>query len=419
MIFTFYRSLLIAVFTCRMEIFFLSLLILSGICLFHTYWFYPRLLRWLTAKKELAVPEFPDEAPFVSVLMAVYNEEQVIAKKIETLLQSNYPAAQVSIFIGSDNSSDGTNAILAAFQEQDSRIHFFPFQERHGKPGIINHLYKEAIRFQSPSPDHLLLITDANVMLHPDCLRSLSRHFQNDKIAIVDAHMQHVGIQDEGISRSEDQYLSGEVMLKNREGRLWGTMIGPFGGCYVLRSDYFSPVPANFLVDDFYIAMRVFERGGQAINDLDAACFEAVSHEWQEEYRRKARISTGNYQNLFTFRHLWWPPVRPLSFAFFSHKVLRWLGPFFLIIFLAASLFLSLLFDNYWYHWLFLCVIVFYFALPLADLLLHQLGIQWRFIRNIRYFFLMNLALLTGFFRFIKGVNNNVWEPPKRQQLPS
>lgn len=402
-----------------MELLFLFILFFSGACLVHTYWFYPKLIRRLAARKPEVVPTFPQEAPFVSILMAVYNEEKVIAQKVDTLLALDYPAERIRIFIGSDHSSDGTNAILEAYRQQDPRIHFFPFEERRGKPGIINTLYKEALQFEPASSRHLLLITDANVMLDPACLRSLTRHFQDDTIAIVDAHMQHVGLQEEGISRSEDQYLSGEVLLKHAEGKLWGTMIGPFGGCYVLRSDYYSPVPAKFLVDDFYIAMRVFERGGKAINDLDAACYEAVSHEWREEYRRKARISTGNYQNLVTFRHLWWPPFRPLNFAFFSHKVLRWLGPFFLLLFFAASLLLVLLFDNYWYTWLFLSVIVFYFALPILDLILYQLSIQWKFVRNVRYFFLMNLALLTGFFRFIKGVNDNVWEPPKRQQLPT
>lgn len=402
-----------------MEILFLLLLLLSGTSLVHTYWFYPKLIAWLAAKKKSPKPAFPREAPFVSVLMAVYNEEKVIANKMETLLQQDFPSDRIRIFIGSDNSSDGTNAILGAFAKDEPRIHFFPYKERNGKPGVINRLYEEATEQEPAAPQHLLLITDANVMLHPECLKNLTRHFQQENLAIADAHMQHVGLQEEGISRSEDQYLSGEVLLKHHEGKLWGTMIGPFGGCYVLRSDYFSPVPSNFLVDDFYIAMRAFERGGKAINDLDAACYEAVSHEWREEYRRKARISAGNYQNLTTFRHLWWPPVTPLGFAFFSHKVLRWLGPFFLCIFFTASLLLMLLFDNYWYTWLFLCVIVFYFALPILDIFLHQLGIQWRFVRNIRYFFLMNLALLTGFFRFIKGVNDNVWEPPKRQQLPT
>lgn len=403
-----------------MEILFLTLLFISGFCLFHTYWLYPRILQWVANKKTVSVPPFSTKSPpLVSVLMAVYNEEKVIAEKLDTLLQLNYPSKQLLFFVGSDHSSDQTNSILTEYQSKSDRIFFFPYQERKGKPGVINRLYQEAVKQRSASPQHLLLITDANVMLHKNCLRALSRHFQNQEIAIVDTHMQHIGLQTKGISRSEDQYLSGEVLLKHAEGKIWGKMIGPFGGCYCLRSDYFSPIPANFLVDDFYIAMRVFERGGKAINDLEAICYEAVSHDWREEFRRKARISTGNFQNLSMFRHLWWPPTKALSFAFFSHKVLRWLGPFFLLTFLLGSFLLWMLFDNYLYTWLFLSLIVFYFALPILDVLLRKLDVQWQFIRNIRYFFLMNLALLIGFFRFIKGVNTNVWEPPNRQQLPT
>lgn len=374
----------------------------------------------LARKVPTTLPPRPAQAPFVSVLMAVYNEEKVIAEKMETLLGQQYPPHQLQFFVGSDHSSDQTNSILEAYATQDDRIHFFPFPTRTGKPGVINKLYQEAVNISPASSGHVLLITDANVMLAKDCLAKLTRHFrEGDPLAIVDAHMQHVGLQAAGISRSEDQYLTGEVRLKHHEGKVWGTMIGPFGGCYCLRSDFFNPVPANYLVDDFYMAMRAFEMGGQAINDLEAVCHEAVSHEWQEEFRRKARISTGNYQNLRTFQHLWWPPLRPLQFAFFSHKVLRWMGPFFLLLCYVCTLLLWILTDNYLYGWLFLLMNVFYFALPIFDILLRNMGIQWRFVRNIRYFFLMNLALLIGFFRFIKGVKNNVWEPPKRQQLPS
>lgn len=404
-----------------MEILLQAILLLCFFFLFHTYWLYPRIMKRLAGELQGEALPFPTVSPpFVSVLMAVYNEEKVIGEKMETLLEQVYPKEQIQFFIGSDHSTDQTNDILQNYAVQDERIHFFPFQNRTGKPGVINKLYEEAIDRRPASSRHILLITDANVMLNADCLANLTRHFgRDDQLAIVDAHMQHIGLQAAGISRSEDQYLTGEVLLKHHEGLVWGTMIGPFGGCYCLRSDYFSPVPANYLVDDFYMAMRAFELGGRAINDLSAVCREAVSHDWREEFRRKARISTGNYQNLRTFRHLWWPPTQPLQFAFFSHKVLRWLGPFFLMMIYLGSGLLWYCNHNYLYRWLFLLLNVFYFALPILDALLRNLGIQWRFIRNIRYFFLMNLALLIGFFRFIKGVKNNVWEPPKRQQLPS
>jgi len=192
-------------------------------------------------------------------------------------------------------------------------------------------------------------------------------------------------------------------------------MIGPFGGCYALRSTYFSEIPPNFLVDDFYIAMRVFEQGGDALSDLEAVCYEAVSHEIREEFRRKSRISSGNYQNLFTFRHLWWPPTNNLGFAFFSHKVLRWLGPFFLLGLLCSMIPLACA-GNIFYRILFFTIVTAVLILPALDYFLKNWNINLLPLRGIRYFILMNLALLEGFIKFLKGIKSNVWEPPRRNQ---
>ena len=150
-----------------------------------------------------------------------------------------------------------------------------------------------------------------------------------------------------------------------------------------------------------------------AINEQNAICYEGVSHEISEEYRRKSRISAGNFQNLSTFPHLWWPPFAPLQFAFFSHKVLRWIVPFLLIIMLITLVGLSLM-GNLFYALLLVLLVSGLFFVPLLDVLLKKIGINFSLLRNIRYFLMMNLALLEGFFKYIKGIRSNVWEPTKR-----
>ena len=289
----------------------------------------------------------------------------------------------------------------------------FPSRSDRAKPVVVNQLVAAAQKAYSDAENHILLITDANVMLGTNSVFHLAKHFRNPEIVIVDAHMVHTGMQEDGISIPENQYITSEVMLKNREGMVWGKMIGPFGGCYTIRADHYSKVPNTFLVDDFYITMRAFEQGGNAINELNAVCYEAVSHEMKEEFRRKARISAGNFQNLLTFPHLWWPPVKPLSFAFFSHKVLRWFGPFLLIFTLLSSLMLGFYF-NLFYLVLFLFLFGVLVVLPLLDLILDRLNINITPLRAVRYFVFMNIALLSGFIKFINGIKNNVWEPPKR-----
>ena len=250
-------------------------------------------------------------------------------------------------------------------------------------------------------------------MLTPEVLRHLTKHYKREEVVVVDAHMVHTGMKAEGISKAENEYISTEVNLKYMEGLIWGKMIGPFGGCYAIRSNYFTEVPPNFLVDDFYITMKALEQGGQAINDLKAVCYESVSHEIKEEYRRKSRISAGNFQNLTTFRHLWWPPFKALNFAFFSHKILRWLGPFFILLMVLTSGLLALQ-DMLFYRFFFPLFLFLILGVPALDVLSKKLGFNFLPFRAIRYFFTMNLALLEGFFKFVKGIQKGTWEPPKR-----
>lgn len=389
----------------------------SLLCILHTYAFYPLLLALLARKKRpnnmFFQPE--DTWPGVSILMSVYNEERVIQQKLESLASLSYPPGSLRIYIGSDHSNDRTNELVAGFATRYPHFSFYPFAQRRGKPGVINELAEQARRHWPAADHHIFVITDASVIMPPEVLLRMVRHFKNPEISLVDSHLVHTGFRQAGISRAEGRYISTEAQLKHLESILWGKMIGPFGACYAVRSSYFTAVPPNFLVDDFYIAMKVFEQGGKAINDLEAACYEAVSHEIAEEYRRKARISAGNFQNMAVFRQLWWPPFKPLNFAFFSHKILRWLVPFFLILALLSSAGLAWR-GNLFYQLLFCVLVGGVFLAPLADIVLKQLKINFLLLRGAHYFIKMNLALLEGFFKYIKGIRSNVWEPTKRNE---
>jgi len=391
------------------------LLWLSLLSVLHSYLLYPLLLRWLARGKQPNRLAFSGEEgwPQVSVILSAYNEQEVIRQKMDSLLGLDYPENRISLYIGSDCSSDQTNAIISEYAARHPRLRFFPYTRRRGKPGVINDLADRAIEEWGRGPGHIFILTDASVMMDSHCASALARHFKNPEIDLVDAHMIHVGMKEGGISRAEDEYISSEVRLKYREGLVWGKMVGPFGGCYALRSNRFTKVPPNFLVDDFYITMKVLEQGGKAINDLEATCREPVSHDIWEEFRRKARISAGNFQNMATFAHLWWPPLRPLPFAFFSHKILRWLGPFFIMAMLLGTGLLALG-GNLFYILLFWVMAGGLIILPLMDVLLNALGLNLLPLRGTRYFVMMNLALLQGFFKYIKGIHSNVWEPTKR-----
>ncbi len=385
------------------------------LAIMHSYLFYPMILKQLSKTRTIDNLKYRknDDLPIVSVIMSVFNEAVVIEEKMKSLINTNYPLDKIQFFVGSDASTDKTNDILEQQTRENPTIRFFPFTTRRGKPEVVNELVETAIRERGKLNDHILLLTDASVMLKPQTIFHLVKHFKDERVGLVDTNMQHTGMQKEGISQAEYQYISREVTIKHLESIVWKTMIGPFGGCYAIRSTAFAKIPANFLVDDFFVTMKILEKGLWAMNDLDAVCYEPVSHELSEEFRRKKRISAGNFQNMLFFRHLWWPPTLPLNFAFFSHKIIRWLGPFLIIVLILCALYLA--YQGFSFFIVtFLLISFLLFFLPILDYFLTLIGINVLPLRNVRYFILMNAALLFGFFKFLKGIKSNVWQPTKR-----
>ncbi|MDD3687510.1 MAG: glycosyltransferase [Bacteroidales bacterium] len=378
---------------------------ISVFLVFHTYVLYPLIIRILAHNKQTNYAD-AKHFPSVTIIMSLYNEESVISEKLDSIFASDYPIDKVSIIIGSDNSDDKTNEIVSNYASRYKNIDFTAFSQRQGKSNVINNMINK-------SHADILILSDANVFFDKNTIAELVKPFADDKIGLVDTNMKNTGLKKEGISIQEKSYISREVNIKNREGILWGTMMGPFGGCFAIRHDLYSPVPKNFLVDDFYICMKVIEKGYKAVNNLNAVVYEDVSNNLSDEFRRKVRIATGDFQNLNEFKKMLWPPWTGLSFSFMSHKVLRWITPLFIIS--AWILNFILAFDSLFYLILF-AGYNFVIILPLADFLLKKINIHNVILRFITHFFTMNLALLRGMFKAIKGVESNVWKPTKRNQ---
>lgn len=389
----------------------------SLVALAHTYVVYPLLLKLLSLFSSPLPPSSggQNSQQPVSVLIAAYNEEKAIKEKLESIFNSDYPKDKIEVIVGSDASTDRTNELVRGFPG----IQLIEFKGRSGKVKIINHL-------KTLAKHDILILTDANVMFDKNTLQELTKHFSDPKIGLVDSNMQNIN-QQKGISRAESTYIRGEVGIKNNEGKVFGMMMGPFGGCYAVRKSFYEPVPENFLVDDFYVNMKVLEKGGKAISEINAKVYEEVPTEWKIEFKRKIRIATGSFQNLKAFFHLLFR-FNALSFCFLSHKVLRWLGPIFM-----TGLYLSNLLIAWW---IFMSEMLFTFpgeftlhlhgfqiffilqnVLPLLlifDLILSSLRIHFAPTRLVTHFFTTNLALLVGFFKFLGGVQSSIWNPTKR-----
>ena len=380
------------------------------VCFFlvlHSYLFYPLFVRLISKNKlqNQITYSNTEEFPSITILMAAHNEGSVIEEKIKSVLEGDFPIEKIEFLIGSDNSTDATNEIISKFVVKYHQIKLFDFKTRQGKINIINQLVEKSI-------NEILILTDANVIFEKSTIKEMVKHFKNPEIGLVDSRMENTGLKKDGISFQERTYINSEVTLKHSEGKLWGAMMGPFGGCFSIRKSVFEPVPNNFLVDDFYLNMYVLKKGYKCINEPNAIVYEDVSNNLKEEFRRKVRISSGNFQNLMNF-HSMLLLFNGLSFAFFSHKVLRWKIPFILLIIAVILPFLICLGKFYFYFFVFT---VFCFFLVLLDLLLKKANVNLPLIRFLTHFAAMNLALFLGFLKYLNGIKSSVWEPTMRNQ---
>ena len=376
--------------------------------LLFTYLLFPAFLFLISRFRQITVQKFGpgDQLPVVSIIMAAYNEQDVLEEKIESVYRSTYPSDKIEFIAGSDASTDRTNEILERARLKYPSFHPFFFTQRMGKVKIINTLAEQA-------HGDILVFTDANVIFHPDTLAELVASFKDPHTGLVDSHMQHQGIDESGISRQEHAYIAWEVKIKHLESVVWGCMMGPFGGCFAIRKQLFTPVPDTFLVDDFFINMHVLQQGFYAINSLTSRVTEDVSNDPWVEFRRKTRIAAGNFQNLKYFRHMLLPSRGARALCFFAHKFLRWLGPLWIILLLLSSL---LLFRQGVFYQIVFLVISAAIVLTLADFLLRKFGIHIVPLRFLNHFMVSNLALAAGCIQFLKGIHSNVWQPTKRHQ---
>ena len=374
--------------------------LISFLGIAQTYFIYPLSL-FLFGKKRQVKPALSTNFD-IAVVIAAYNEENVIEKKIQSVLATSYPLDKLVIYVGSDASTDRTNEIVANFGAQYPNVQLKIFQGRTGKAGIINSIIEQC-------KEELLILTDANVFFTPSTIPNLVRHFSEKETHQVCANILKISDRNENIQALEKGYLLVENQIKLRESASWGFVMGAEGGCYAIRRQAYTPIPPNFFMDDFFVTMSVIKNKGRVIFDAEAICYEDLPTESAEEFKRKIRISIGNFQNLVAFKKLLWPFWSAIAYSFISHKILRWLTPFFLILLFLVSFLLS--FDCFFFQVLALvqCVL---FLSPLAIPYL-----KWmKPALFVAHFYNMNLALLIGFFRYLKGVKSSVWQPTLRSK---
>ncbi|MCL2182523.1 MAG: glycosyltransferase family 2 protein [Chitinispirillia bacterium] len=365
----------------------------------YSYIIYPGLLTLFARAFGRPVTCSDDYLPPIGVLVPAYNEEKVIARKIDNILAMDYPPDKISVWVGSDCSDDNTDAIVKAIAAANPRVHFWRSTQRGGKTGIVNGL--------APQIDsEIILLTDANTMHRTECFRAMARHFVDPAVGGVAGHIEHKTTA--GNENAETVYRRFESHQKVLEGRLHST-ISAFGGSYAIRKGLFRPIPKNaYSNDDVLIPMNIIRQGYRIIYEMDAVAEEDMTETVSSEFQRRVRIGAGNFQSFFWLLDFFNPLRGWPWFCYISHKVTRWFSPFFILFCFFSCLLVAVFGGSDLYKFLLSWAIIF----SLSGLTYHQVPLKIN--RHIFYFFAMNLALLLGSLRFAGGIRSAVWKRTER-----
>ncbi len=334
-----------------------------------------------------------ENLPDITMVVAAFNEGSVLQAKLENTWKIDYPADKLHIVIGSDGSADATSEILSSCQ--DSRLISYLFKERRGKISVLNDLMVQV-------KTEIVVMSDANTMFAKDSLRKLVRHFQNPNVGCVSGEL---SLEQKGGVSGEGLYWKYESWIKRNEGRL-GFLIGCNGGIFAIRKALYERLPASTIVEDFVLTLRILEKGFQVRFEPEAKATEPACTSARAEMIRKIRIGAGGWQAVRLTASLLHPRYGMRAFAFWGHKVLRWLVPVFCLVALAANV--ALLSSSV-------------YQAPFGLQLLGAAVAIWAYraterrplpglLRPIGYFYLMNYALGCGLIRYIFGTQKVTWD---------
>jgi len=340
----------------------------------------------------------PEEWPQVTLVIAAYKEESIILERLQNALMLDYPADRIEILVGVDGIEDLTADLVRSVDE--SRVRCLQYPVRRGKASVLNDSVPQA-------RGDIVVFSDANTMMQPDAIKRLVRHFERKQVGGVCGKL--VLVDPITGSNVDGMYWKFENFLKRCEGRM-GALLGVNGAIYAIRKELYQPIPANTIIDDFLIGMRVHQQGMLLIYDPTAIAIEETPANINAEFHRRARIGAGAFQSLVWLRPLLNPLRGKVAFAFWSHKVCRWFCPAFLVTAMIANIILS---SDPLYLRILLIHELFYVAAALGAYFLHGRK-QLRLFRIPAMFVSMNAALAVGFWRWLSGIQGGTWKRTER-----
>jgi cellulose synthase/poly-beta-1,6-N-acetylglucosamine synthase-like glycosyltransferase len=251
-------------------------------------------------------------------------------------------------------------------------------------------------------------------MYRPDVLRAMMPNFVDSTVGCVAGRLIYVDPTVSSVGRGALSYWNYETFLKKHESRAC-SLIGASGCLYAVRRSAYLPLYPDEQ-GDFIIATKMIQQGFRTIFEPEAVCTEETNQRIDNELKMRVRIIAQTFTDLWRYRAM----LNPFKSGFYavqllSHKVMRYLVPFFLMALFFASAILSP--GSLLHRILFTVQVASYLCAVFASVL-DRVGMHSRLLAFPQYFLLANVASLIACYKFLRGERYARWEPIREQVVP-
>ncbi len=345
-------------------------------------------------------PRILDEQyhPTVTLIISAYNEEQDIRKKLENALALSYPKDKLDIVVISDASSDATDNIVLEFSSQGVKLH--RMEQRGGKTVGLNAVVPEV-------QSEIVVFSDANAFYKHDAIEKFVRNFSDPQVGCVTGDSRYVDVKKSSSGSNEKMYWDYDRELKVGESS-FGSMVGSDGAIFAIRKSLYSDLGPQD-INDFVLPLRIVGQGFRCVFEKEAICEEESTVQMAQEFSRKVRVVNRSWNALWNMQYL----LNPFAHGWFavqlwSHKVLRWLSPLFLLFVFCSSLALS--FSSSFFLIVFACQLLVY-GLGLVAWKIESFSRAHWIFSACAYLLSINVASVLGVSKSLRGQSIIVWEP--------
>jgi len=374
-----------------MDIFFWTLVLI----LIYIYVGYPGILYLLSRCKSS-----PNKnlifTPSVTIIMSVYNEEDLIQKKIDNLLSLDYSEKLIEVIIVTDGSDDETANIIRS----NRKVKLIESKERLGKAACVN-------RAVLAAHNDVLILMDVRQTVENQAIKNLISNFQNKKVGAVSGELVYRE-KNKATQTTENAgfYWKYEKFIRKAESDI-DSVQGVTGALYAIKKELMPVIPERTILDDVYVPMTVIKKGLRVLFEPEAVIYDDASVNESAERKRKIRTIAGNYQLLSMNKWLMNPIGNPTFVQFFSHKILRLLSPFILAFIVLSLLFLAL--NNYGV--IYIVMMVFFVVFMLCTYISFISNKFFIKLFKINHAFMqLNFYAFLGFVEYIKNKEIYLWK---------